>query len=513
MFKGKWVLILAVILPLSVTAQSTIDQIRFTVNEYRIVGNNPLGDDAREILAPFTGEQFGLDGLAAAADALEQALSKAGYSFHRVSLPPQQLTTGSVELQVVRFTVGQIEISGNEFFDQENIQHSLPGLAVEQSPNTRELSRNLKLANTHPSKNVVLKFKEGETPDTIDAKLSVQDLNPQAFFITLDNSGSEDTEEWRTTLGYQHGNLFNRDHSITATLTTAPEDVNSTLQIGLSYNIPLYSQLATLNFLLSNSEVDTGVIAGDIEVSGKGGVFAVFYDKSLPASDFDHGASIGLQYKQFENDITIGTTNSSTDVLSLPLELGYHFSVPGQQTSWSGGLKLAANIPSGSNNDDEAYAASRFNAEKEWSWFKYFIAFDLQFAKQWLFHFGFSGQASDDLLISGEQFGVGGAGTLRGFEERSITGDAGYNANLELMTPPLTSQNIRFLIFSDHASVEFNDGETTDLSSAGLGVRWAWKQNLSLSLDYGRIIDGGGPDPTINQDDDDRAHLNLVYRF
>ena len=63
------------------------------------------------------------------------------------------------------------------------------------------------------------------------------------------------------------------------------------------------------------------------------------------------------------------------------------------------------------------------------------------------------------------------------------------------------------------ASVELNEGEEYDLSSYGLGLRWSWKQQLSTSLDYAIINEGGGPDDTINQDDDDKFHFNLIYRF
>jgi len=75
-------------------------------------GDNPLGDRAQELLRPYLGEQSGLEGLSAAADALEQALIEAGYSFHRVSLPPQSLDSGQVELRVVAFALGQIAIEG-----------------------------------------------------------------------------------------------------------------------------------------------------------------------------------------------------------------------------------------------------------------------------------------------------------------------------------------------------------------------------------------------------------------
>jgi hemolysin activation/secretion protein len=511
-FAAVFTVTLVCVFQSAVYAQTAYEPVRFSVSEFIVEGDNPIGDRALQILKPYLGEQSGLEGISAAADELERALINAGYSFHRVSLPPQELTAGSVTFNIVRFTVGAVHISGNQYFDRENIEHSLPGLSPGSTPNTKELSRSLKLANTHASKNLVLKFKEGDQPDSIDADITVKDQNPQIFFLTLDNTGSEDTEEIRSTLGYQYGNLFNRDHALTATLTMAPEDPDAATQIGVNYHMPLYSHGANLDFLLSDSEVNSGVVAQDVEISGKGSVFGVTYTRPLLSdTNFNHQWSLGYQYKNFENVLDTSGSTLDSDVISSPLELGYGFSYTLPQAVFSGGLALVANVESGGSSLEQDYANARSGAEPGWSAVRYSLAYDRSFGSDWLFHLGLSGQQSDDLLISGEQFGVGGASTLRGFEERSVTGDKGYQSSLEVWMPPWVG--MRWLVFTDMASVELNDGDSYDLSSYGLGLRWSWKQQLSLSLDYGVINKGGGPDTSINQDGDDKAHFNLVYRF
>lgn len=495
-----------------VYAQTAYDPVRFNVSQFVIRGDNPIGDKAYKVLRPFVGEQSGLEGLSAAADELEQAIINEGFSFHRVSLPPQQLTSGTVEFEIVKFTIGAINISGNQFFDKQNIHNSLPGLKAGGTPNTSELSRSLKLANNHAAKNAVLRFKEGSEVDTIDAEITVTDQDPRIIFLTLDNTGSEESEEFRTTLGYQYGNLFNKDHALTATFTFSPEEPDTTSQIGLNYHIPLYSHGANLDFLFSDSEVNSGEVGSNIDINGKGSVFGFTYSRPmLTDTNFNHQWSVGFQNKTFENDIDLSGTLIESDVLSFPLEAGYGFTYSTPSGALSGGLLYAVNIDSGNNNTDEDYAAARTGADNGWSAIRYSLAYDRVFAENWLFHGGLTGQQSDDLLISGEQFGVGGSDTLRGFEERSVTGDSGHQISLEVWTPAYA--NTRFLVFIDQASVEFNNGDSFDLSSAGLGLRWSWKQQLSISLDYGVIIEGGGPDTTINQDDDDKAHFNLVYRF
>lgn len=65
-------------MPLGVGAQDTLEEVRFRVERFEIIGDNPIGEVADSILAPYTGEQYGLEGLSAARDALEQAIINVG---------------------------------------------------------------------------------------------------------------------------------------------------------------------------------------------------------------------------------------------------------------------------------------------------------------------------------------------------------------------------------------------------------------------------------------------------
>lgn len=505
-------------LNMPVFAQSALDEIRFKVDEYQVIGDNPLGQKAYAVLEPFVGEQYGLEGLSAAADALEHALVADGFSFHRVNLPPQELLSGSVILEIIQFTIGKIEVTGNKFFNDENIRRSIPALKEDEAPNTIAVSKSVKWANNNASKSVILRFNEGEEPSTIDAELKVTDKEPSTVFISLDNSGGSDTEEIRLTVGYQNGNMFDKDHALTITATTAPEDTDSATQFGLSYQLPFYSNASRLNFLISDSESNTGSVGDGDLVTGKGSVVGVTYSKSiLFSADIDQSWSIGLMYKLFDNT----QVSATSEVLSFPLELGYNATFRGAQSAITASISLSKNIETGNDNTDVAYQSTgRQNASSDWSAVRYTVSYDYLFSKDWLLHTDLSGQSSSDSLISGEQFGVGGSSSLRGFEERSINGDEGHAFRVELWMPSFTSYQIRWLVFADQAHVELketsailNDGLDEDLSSVGIGLRWSWKQQLSINVDVGKITKEGGFDTTINREDDTKAHASLVYRF
>jgi len=76
-------------------------QARFSVQEYRVLGNTVLPNRAIEtVLYPRLGEAKTLEDVQAARSALEQAYHEAGYATVFVDVPPQEVTDGVVRLRV-----------------------------------------------------------------------------------------------------------------------------------------------------------------------------------------------------------------------------------------------------------------------------------------------------------------------------------------------------------------------------------------------------------------------------
>ena len=128
-----------------------------------------------------------------------------------------------------------------------------------------------------------------------------------------------------------------------------------------------------------------------------------------------------------------------------------------------------------------------------------------------------NGQWTQDALVPGEQFGAGGATSVRGYGERALADDQGRVANLELYTPGLCSGGAlqcRLLAFVDTGSVTRNNplpGERRDASitSAGFGVRAAVVRQLSMQMDVAQVL----ADSDAHSKGDTRVHLkmNLAY--
>lgn len=492
-------------------------EIGFTVTEFQVAGDNPLGASATEaVLRPYTGSHSGLEGLRAASEALQNELDSRGYAFHRVVLPQQTLTGGVVRLQVVELELGKVNVENNRYFDDRNVLTSLPGLEEGRAPNVNRLSRALRIANAHPAKQLRITFNESDETQTIDATVRVDDRRPSSFFSVLQNTGTDETGDWRLSLGYQHSNLFDRDHSASVVYTTSPDDTDAVTQLGLIYAIPFYRVAGTLSFVYADSNVESGIVQDFFEVSGAGTVAGIHFTHTFrDRGVYRHEAEIGYEDKLFENDLTfIGQPLASiADVRSNPVSLTYRGRRVGLRTVFGFEVGGVSNRPNGGSSDAAAYGANRAGADPNWSAVRYAFEYSRRFDNAWALSLRFKGQSSGEPLVPGEQFGVGGAQSLRGFDERELLADNGWQTSLEMSAPPLGNSGIRLLYFYDlgHLEDEGGVGQSAqfDPASVGVGLRWLWRDQLSIAADAASVLEGAG-----NTEDGDTAlHVSLFHRF
>ncbi len=503
-------------------AAEQVPVVRFEVTGFEVGGDNPLGRaDTEAALAPFLGPHEGLEGLLAAADALQARLLEAGYAFHRVILPQQTLRAGRVTLQVVRFRIRRLDIEGNEHFSRANVLRALPGLAVGASPNTRELSRALRLANEHPMRSLDVRFSDSEEEQGINARIKVEDRRPWALFTALNNTGTRETDELRLTVGAQHTNLFDRDHALTASYTTSPREPASVKQWAFFYEVPFYRLGGRLSLSYVDSSVDSGLISG-IQVSGAGRFWTARYRHLLASiGAYRHELEVSLADRLFIDNLTPGAfPGAGVNVRSRPLELRYGASYVFPGGLLDGYLAYAHNLPSGHRNDGPTYAARvpRSGATVGWDVWRLGASLQRSLPRDWALAVRLDAQLANQPLISGEQFGVGGGQSVRGYEEREASGDSGYLLRSEIWSPAL-GPGVRALGFYDRGYVRTRNPTASDIddqfiASWGLGVRWAWRGRIAFEADWALALEdiktAGAHSTRAGRN---KVHFSLFYRF
>src|SRR5207248_5385669 len=125
-----------------------------------------------------------------------------------------------------------------------------------------------------------------------------------------------------------------------------------------------------------------------------------------------------------------------------------------------------------------------------------------------------------DMLVSGEQFGLGGAESVRGFLEREITNDSGYRGTLEIYTPDFGARTAiagarsRALAFLDWGYVHRNQPGPVEIrqqhvAAVGAGLRFSRGTRLAFRLDWGLVADEGG----LQRRGESRVHASISYVF
>ena len=486
-------------------------------------------------LAPFVGADRTLTDLQRARAALEAEYARRGYGATQVILPEQEIADGSVRLRVVEARVGRVLIEGNAFFDESNVRASLPTLVTGEALATERLASELRLANENPVKQTTVVLKPGEAEGAVDAQVRVAGERPYRLSVSLDNTGTPQTGDYRIGFGFQHANLFNRDQVLNLQYVTSPsqEDNPNTLAlppnsrvliVGAGYHIPLYALGDSIDLVAGYANVNSGVVQNLFNISGSGRVYAGRYNLGLPrAASLEQKLSFGYDVGYYDNNVApVGaSTGIVPDYVLHPLSLAYSGAwrdATDEAVLYASGVR---NLPGGPNGGqaqfdlvrpgaDAAYTLSRFNA----NWVHSFPR-DVQARAR------FTAQYTRDLLLPAAQFGLGGLDSVRGFYEREFTGDRGFSGTFEVYSPDIaggigapSGTRVRLLAFYDYGrawviDAQFPQQAVTGVASVGPGLRVAFKTAFSMRFDYGFLLETGTP----GNRDHGRANFSLVWVF
>jgi hemolysin activation/secretion protein len=496
---------------------------KFAIKGFRVTGENPLGDaEAQRILAPYVRNDATLETLQQAAGDLEKALRDKGYGLHRVALPPQEIGQ-TVQLDIVKFAIGKVDIEGRTIYSEANIRRMLPELQEGKTPNFGRLAIETAIANENPNKQIQVGLRESEDVDKIDATIAVKEFKPWNFGVGISNYGTKNSGRDRFTVTASHSNLFDRDHQFVGAYTTSLQQPGDVKQFGLTYKVPLYAQGGVITATATKSDVVGNF--GTFSSTGAGHTLGLSYTHYLaPEGGRRSYVSASLDDKVFKaTEIDRAPVPGINDRRSVPVTVGYTSRTETNVYVFGYDAAIALNTGIGSNDDIVSYKTEDPRIDTvHWKALRGNLNYAAPFAKDWLFTARGSWQYSPDVLISGEQFGLGGLGSVRGTEiDRPLTGDTGLSATVEAMTPEW-SPGLRFLGFVDggmlwnHKANGVSKLSSDRLMSVGFGLRYT-KDPVSVTFDYGRIVVGSRVSPAANsaapQKNEDRFYASLQVRF
>lgn len=489
------------------TAEDSVP--RFDISRFDVQGNTLLdASQVQALLAPFTGRQRDFSDIARAVEALENAYRARGYGAVQVQLPEQELDRGVVRLSVLQTPLGKVLIGGNVHVDDANVRRALPSLREGETPNLAALSQSLKLANENPARKIEVRLQADEQADakadSIDAIVTVADEAAWKAMLNVDNTGAAQTGKTHVGVVLQHANLWGRDHVASLQYTSSLEKPDKVGVYGAGYHLPLYALGDSMDFFASYSNVDSGSVSAgifDLAVSGQGSMAGIRYNQNFARrDDFEPKLVYGIDYKAYRNSVQLFGMELGADVTVHPLSVSYigAWTLPTGETSVA--LTFAHNIPGGKHGAQADFDRVRAHAKAAYNTLRLSATSGRVLADDWQWRGLFNAQVTPDALVPGEQFGAGGASSVRGFDEREVANDSGASLNLELYTPNWCGQALgyqcRALAFYDTAWLRRNHalpGESASqgISSGGLGMRLLLSRYANLQLDYAHVVNGG----------------------
>jgi len=501
---------------------------RFAIQRFLVEGNSLLAQgELDRILAPFSGKDRDFGDIQRALEALQDVYTGRGYNAVRVSVPEQDIRSGQVRLRVVEARIRRVRVQGNRFFDEKNVRAGLPSLKEGTSPNTRAIGQDAQLVNENPSKQVSVALQAAEDPGQVDATVRVTDEKPSRVSVFADNTGTPKTGNWRTGLGYQNANLFNGDDVINAQVVGSPGHAADVKVFGAGYRVPVYKLSGVVDVLAGYSSVNSGTVLDVFTVSGKGTVFGLRYTQLLGRIDsYEHRVGLGWDYRAYKNSVIFADTSGSQvpDITVRPASLTYSGRVSQVGRDLSFNVSFSRNIPGGHNGDQEAFDGTppdrpspRPGASAKYSIWRAGVAFSQLLPSDFIVRAALNAQQTKDLLVPGEQFGMGGADSVRGYYERETASDVGRRFSLEGYGPDFGSWigstwRARALVFYDAARGHDNvpeRGPENKLGSFGLGVRANQGKSFAFRLDVARVTKDAGT----RLDGEYRAHAAVAYSF
>ncbi|WP_225010311.1 ShlB/FhaC/HecB family hemolysin secretion/activation protein [Novosphingobium percolationis] len=485
---------------------------KFTVDSIEVVGATALSADEIEgIVYRYTGEGRTAADIEAARKALQDAYAAKGYEAAVVDIPAQDeayARAGIVQIRVSEAPVGEVRIAGAKHHSTDALRGQLPAIQPGKPLNLRALQTELVQANRIPDRQVQPSFRPSKTEGAIDVELKVKDQLPFHGSVELGNDNSPNTHPLRLAASARYTNLWGAGHTVSASYIVTPQDRKQTEVISGSYNAPILGSPWSLVLFGYKSNSNIAALGGT-QVLGNGwqvGARAIY---RLSGERVDQSFSIGLDYKDFKQDIVIASkVANKAPIRYIPAVLGYSWSYAGDKSQFdvnlnaTFGLRVVKRLEctdlagSTCTSVEDQFTIKDYNARENFTHVNADISATRLIADDVSLIVKLAGQYADSHLVSNEQFGIGGESTVRGYFQSQAVGDRGIAATLQVDGPSLATYlpdfvgELRPFVFFDSGIASLidplvNQESTFRLASIGGGIRYRLFKHLSGGVTVG----------------------------
>ena len=350
--------------------------------------------------------------------------------------------------------------------------------------------------------------------------VKVEEKKSDHVRLSVSNTGTDYTGDWRTALTYLNTNISGRADTFGAAFVTSPGHFGDVKVGALSYRklMPEWNGAVSVSVSHGRTNIDnydTGARSlFDVNIGGKSTNADLHYQRFLSYTSRNKDIlDFGIGYRRTESDFGynfIGRRfNNTTDYSVMLASVTYLHSQRKANSVLSYNVGLAANV----SGDGASYEKVTPGADSQFTLLRAGVNYQARTKSDWIGAVRLNAQYTKDHVVPAEQIGAGGAMSVRGFDERAIGADKGFVGSLEIYTPEI-AKHTRLLAFTDYGHLSNNRSDrnrnlifgSESIASAGLGVRYA-DDRFSLSLDYARVLRDADK---VNLNGQNSRHWNLM---
>jgi hemolysin activation/secretion protein len=450
--------------------------------------------DVTALLQPMLGRPLTRAGLEAIARIVREAYRAGEHPFVDVSVPPQNVASGVVQIVVTEYTVGAISVSGNRYFSSNRIR-GMADLKPGETLTLPRLRQALDGYNSNPFLTVNAVAKPGGQTGATDIALEAKDRLPVRLYAGYDNQGvpSLGRDEWY--VGGNWGNVFGTGQILSYQFTRSFEgrytshSASDVIPLGPRDRLLLFGAYAIQN-------PDLGAIFNSegrsAQVSGR-------YVHDLPGSPrLKHSLQFGVDYKRTNNNLDFlgfRILQSEAEIFQFPLTYSATFTDRHGQTVLENTFVFSPGGITPHNDDASLNLLVPFsNATYGYDRISLTRTTFLPHAMSWIVRAMF--QAASSNLPNSEQLGGGGIGSVRGYDPNTALGSNGVVFNTELRSPPFSlfgkkaGDHMQLGAFFDYANLwqvrNYPDvPHKNELASVGVNLNYSVRRNLDFQVQLG----------------------------
>ena len=365
---------------------------------------------------------------------------------------------GILRMAVVEATLGEKTETGAKWFSKKLLLSSLRA-RVGQHLNRMGLLNDVAILNQNPFMQNSVVLERGQVPGTTTLDLRTEDAFPLRSFISMDNTGSQQTGPLRWSAGANWGNAFFMGGQLNYQYSAPFSYPNAQRVQSLTYSGKMYGKLLQ-NFTLGADWKSSNLYfiqGGDQVPSNQTDVIQSVFGYQVQCKDALGETTAAFNLYWAPGNIDSRNTAQSFEQVDARTQPNYRY----------GTLRLA-----------------RENK----------LPLDCSLLGV------FNGQLASGSLPSTEQLSLGGYGTVRGYQQQILFGDQGFYGSMELHGPSWSilggGKSLRhhdqliLLAFWDYGQVNTiqplpGNPSSYAISGVGFGVRYTLGLNFSLRCDLG----------------------------